>query len=74
MMKQQSAQRAVNEAVADDLNRNPRSRKSFTSEAAIARGASYPYVARRGTAGGAAPSTPGIVSDDPGDLAAIVTG
>lgn len=37
LVKQQAAQRAVNEAVADDLNRNPRQRRSFTSEAAVAR-------------------------------------
>ncbi len=37
LVKQQTAQRAVDEAVADDLNRNPRVRKTFTSEAAIAR-------------------------------------
>lgn len=37
MFKQQMAQRAVDEAVAADLNRNPRVRKSFTSEGAIAR-------------------------------------
>jgi hypothetical protein len=35
--KQSAAQRAVNEAIADDLNRNPRVRKSFTSEGALAR-------------------------------------
>lgn len=35
--KLQAAQRAVNEAVADDLNRHPRVRKTFTSEGAIAR-------------------------------------
>lgn len=40
MVKQQAAQRARDEAVANDLNRNPRRRKEFTSEAAIARGAS----------------------------------
>lgn len=37
MAKQSAAQRALNEAVADDLNRNPRQRKEFASEAAIAR-------------------------------------
>lgn len=37
LVKQQAAQRAVDAAVADDLNRNPRIRRSFTSEAAIAR-------------------------------------
>ena len=37
LVKQQTAQRALDEAVADDLNRNPRQRKTFTSEAAIAR-------------------------------------
>lgn len=42
MTKQQAAQRAVDEAVADDLNRNPRMRKNFTPEAAIVRGA-YGY-------------------------------
>lgn len=39
MVKQQAAQRAVDEAVANDLNRHPRARKSYTSEGAIARGA-----------------------------------
>jgi hypothetical protein len=43
LVKQQAAQRAVNEAVADDLNRRPRVRKTFTSEAAIARGAQSPW-------------------------------
>lgn len=37
VVKQQTAQRALDEAVADDLNRNPRQRKSFVSEGAIAR-------------------------------------
>lgn len=37
LVKQQTAQRALDEAVADDLNRNPRQRKTFTSEAATAR-------------------------------------
>lgn len=37
LVKQQAAQRALDEAVADDLNRNPRVRRSSTSEAAIAR-------------------------------------
>lgn len=37
LVKQSAAQRAVNEAIADDLNRHPRVCKSFTSEAAIAR-------------------------------------
>lgn len=36
-LKQQAAQRAVDEAVADDLNRHPRARRAFVSEAAIAR-------------------------------------
>ncbi len=35
--KAQAAQRAVDEAVASDLNRHPRRRKTFTSEGAIAR-------------------------------------
>lgn len=39
LVKQSAAQRAVNEAIADDLNRNPRERKAFVSEAATARGA-----------------------------------
>lgn len=38
MLKQQAAKQAVDEAVADDLNRNPRERKAFVSEAEIARG------------------------------------
>lgn len=37
MFKQQMAQRALDEAVADDLNRNPRMRRTFASEASIAR-------------------------------------
>jgi hypothetical protein len=37
LMKQQAAQRARNEAVASDLNRNPRRHRSFVSEAASAR-------------------------------------
>lgn len=37
VVKQQAAQRALNEAVADDLNRHPRQRKRFTSEASTAR-------------------------------------
>ena len=37
LVKQQAAQRAVNEAIADDLNRHPRQRRSFTSEGATAR-------------------------------------
>lgn len=39
VIKQQSAERAMNEAIADDLNRFPRRRKEYTSEAEIARGA-----------------------------------
>jgi hypothetical protein len=39
MVKQQAAQRAVDEAIADDLNRHPRQRRGFVSDAAIARGA-----------------------------------
>lgn len=41
LMKSQAAERAVNEAKADDLNRNPRRSKSFTSQAEIARGSVY---------------------------------
>jgi hypothetical protein len=37
LAKHAAAQRAYNEAVASDLNRNPRRRSTFTSEAAIAR-------------------------------------
>lgn len=37
LVKQSAAERAVNEAVADDLNRNPRQRKAFVSEGEIAR-------------------------------------
>lgn len=37
-VKQQSAERAMNEAIADDLNRFPRRRKGFVSEAVMARG------------------------------------
>jgi hypothetical protein len=37
-IKQQAAERAMNEAIADDLNRYPRRRKEFVSEAAMARG------------------------------------
>ena len=42
----QMAQRAVNEAIADDLNRHPRQRKSFVPDGAIARQA-YGDVAWR---------------------------
>jgi hypothetical protein len=42
MAKQAAAQRAVNEAVASDLNRRPRSRRNFVSEGQIAREA-YGY-------------------------------
>lgn len=39
--KDNKAQRAVNEAIADDLNRNPRRRKTYTSEAEMARGGAF---------------------------------
>lgn len=38
-LKVRAAKQATDEAVADDLNRNPRVRKEFISEAAMARGA-----------------------------------
>lgn len=38
VIKQQSAERALKEAIADDLNRFPRRRKEFIPEAAAARG------------------------------------
>lgn len=43
VVKQQAARAALNEAVADDLNRNPRRRRRFRSEAEIAREGSYDY-------------------------------
>lgn len=41
VVKNQAAQRAMNEAVADDLNRNPRQRKAFVSDGAMARGVGW---------------------------------
>jgi hypothetical protein len=38
LVKQQTAERALNEAIADDLNRFPRRRKEYVPEAVIARG------------------------------------
>jgi hypothetical protein len=38
LVKQRTAERAMNEAIADDLNRFPRKRKEFQSEAVAARG------------------------------------
>ncbi|ALJ15360.1 hypothetical protein [Sphingopyxis macrogoltabida] len=42
LVKQQTARAALNQAIADDLNRFPRRRKEFVPEAVIARGA-YGY-------------------------------
>jgi hypothetical protein len=41
LVKQEAAKLAMNEAIADDLNRYPRRRKEFVSEAVLARGAPY---------------------------------
>lgn len=71
LAKQAAAQRAVNEAVADDLNRHPRRRKSFTSEAAIAR-QSHDWGCAYICSGGSAGLDAGDF--DPGDLAGIVGG
>lgn len=44
LVKQQSARAALNEAMADDLNRFPRRRKEFVAEAVMARGAGWPVT------------------------------
>lgn len=44
--KDSKAQRAVNEAIADDLNRNPRRRKEFVSESEMARRGAFGGFAR----------------------------
>lgn len=41
MVKQQAAERALNEAIADDLNRYPRRHKETISQAEIARGGGF---------------------------------
>jgi hypothetical protein len=67
MVKGDAARQAINLAIADDLNRYPRQRKAFTSEAAIARGVVPSGVPVSG-------SSLGIGGTDPGDLAGIVGG
>lgn len=47
VIKQQSAERALNEAIADDLNRFPRRRKDFVPEAVMIRGADIPWPGTR---------------------------
>ena len=47
IVKQQSAERALNEAIADDLNRFPRRRKEFVPEAVMVRGADMPWPGTR---------------------------
>lgn len=44
LVKQQAARAALNEAIADDLNRFPRRRKDFVPEAVLARGAGWPVT------------------------------
>lgn len=41
LVKQRAAKLAFDTAVADDLNRNPRNRRTYTSEAAMARGGGF---------------------------------
>lgn len=47
LVKQRTAERALNEAIADDLNRFPRRRKEFVPEAVMARGADLPWAGTR---------------------------
>lgn len=47
VVKQRAAAAAFDMAVADDLNRNPRNRRRYTSEAEIARGGGYGGVVWR---------------------------
>lgn len=47
LVKQRVAERALNEAIADDLNRFPRQRKGFVSEAEVARTGDWPLSGMR---------------------------
>lgn len=47
IVKQRTAERALNEAIADDLNRFPRRRKDFVPEAVAMRGADLPWPGTR---------------------------